>query len=703
MTYGSSHPSPTARKNGLQPLSYEEFKKVRRGGNSTTLIKCHQEGNKTRLLNIEEIWELQAKNEAGNEIHAKQGVLIKNGEKKRDAKDQLDLTNVFSIFEHDAGAARACEELSNGEMKGLVVCADRVPRVSILTDATGLSDHVDKTEQETKESSVILLPQEMPQQLEIDSIAGRTTLDTNDVSPDSSSKHTSTVQVQVEIDSVETPTNQVSVDDDDESEFCASNDEFSNFGATPVPNPSTQNLSPFQTAQVSNARFSGFSFTDETGEVKVLDVLSRNEHEKEAKAFKFNDGVQQDKSLTKPRIFLLRLKKNTTFKSVFKAGKKAIEVALLLRMCSSKAEERSVACLCTPMSNSAPFSPASLSVASTASSAVPVGANIGIGATPVHDAPPRVNLYGAIDYNRSRDESAADDSDELPPQPKSVNIVVDSVAVDEEDAVSLIAEAMRHDRDESTVVLVVSPRNRDHTVGAAHADALFTCDGGTSMNNIQATPVLQFERGYVLSPDSTAASEIENIFRHSSGSGSSIGSTREDESTLQHYDIGLEQASTFNDLPASPPNLLDTELVLTSSSQEGEEASPRSFIGWISSASPVESNRRKKKKEPTPSKRAPTLDSKKRGGIVTARVSDINRKLARLSSEGEYHRVSKRLGNNQQYIRSVPIGIAKSKSRDSVGSTTISLPSIKSFEGHTDLSYKCLGGSSTDDASARGQ
>lgn len=529
----------------MQPLSYEEFKKARRTGNSsTTLVKFHQ-GNTTRLLSIEEIKELQAKNGAEKEIRAKQGVLMENGERKRDATDKLvarqdpDLDKVFFIFEHD----RACD------------------------------------------------------QLDIDSVAGRTTLDTKS-------------QVQVGIgpsEEVETPTNQVYVDDD-ERESCP----ISNFGTTPVPDPSRQNLS-----------------------LKVSD----DEDEAKAAVSQFKDNVRNDESPTgrTPRIFLLSLKKSATFKGVLKAGRKAIE-----RKCSSKVNERSTSCLCTP-SNSAPFLPASISVASIATSSS--GANIGIGAIPV----PRVNLYGA-------NSSTGDDHDDSPPQSTNSNIVVDSVAVDEEDASSLIAEAVRHDGNGNKVVLVVTPRN--HAVGAAREDALFTSDCGMSINNLQATPlqIMQVEGGYLLSPDSTAPAEVENIFRCLSGSGSSIGSTLENEPT---------QASTFDNLTASPPTptpLLDTELVFTSS-EDGEEASP------------IES--RKQKKNPTL-----TLDSKKSAGIVTVRVSDINRQLARLSSEAEYtnHRVSRRLGNNQQYIRSVPIGIAKTKSRDSVG-TTVGLPLIKSFEG----------------------
>ena len=585
--------APRPRKNRLQPLSYEEFKEARRTGNlSTALVKCH-EGITTRLLSIEEIKELQAKNRAGKEIHTK-----KNGEQKRDCKDkvvarQVDLSEVFSIFQHDAAAALACEELSNGEMKGLLVCA---------------------VEQQAKES--LMLPQEMPQQLEVDSsVSGRTTLDTND---------DSVVQVQDSSEEVETPTKQV-YRDDDESEFCQSIDEFSNFGASPVRNPSTQNISPFQTVRVSIPRCSGLSFTD-------ADVLSMTDHEDlaEAAVFQLKNGVQHDRSTgSTTRISSLSLKKNTTFTSVLKAGRK-----VLLRMCSSKANERSTACQTIPISNPAPFASASISVASNSL------------ASPVQDAPPRVNFCGA-------NGSAADGHDDSPPQPIN-SIFVYPVATDEGDDASLIVEAVRDDSDSNKAVLVFTPRN--HAIDADHEEALFKNDSGMSINNLQATPlhIMQVERGgYVLSPNSTAAREVGNIFRCLSGSGSSIGSRIED---------GLEQSSTFDNRPASPPSmlLLDTEHDFTGS-EEGEEASPRSFIGWISIVSP---------------ERQPALDSKESAGNVTLRIAAINRRLSWTSDENSSkHRPSKNFGNSQQYIRSVPIGIAKTKSRDSVDSTTFSLPS----------------------------
>jgi len=272
--------------------------------------------------------------------------------------------------------------------------------------------------------------------------------------------------------------------------------------------------------------------------------------------------------------------------------------------------------------------------------------------------------------------------------------------------------------------------------------SLFTNDECNSLHgtSIQIMDAVEVEGGYLLTPTGveTHNNGVSNVFRFSTGDagrnlllGSVLDSDDEDDDTLLYHDgcTAIQQAPSFGDHtidtmtsfvdPFSTTD--DAHNILSKNGEEGID-SPKSFVSSLqftaasSTTSPsnasinsIWSTRSKMDKKKSPkTKSIPKSASKtrrSRGGLVKDRISSIHERIGMLSAassdEGSFrykHRArqcasigSAKSSLSTNYIRSVPIGIAKSYSQDScddVGNSGIRMSSgnlgyaKKSFESN---------------------
>ncbi|EED86104.1 predicted protein [Thalassiosira pseudonana CCMP1335] len=276
------------------------------------------------------------------------------------------------------------------------------------------------------------------------------------------------------------------------------------------------------------------------------------------------------KRVLKGRVLLLKVvKKISKAKS---KGKNVLRQVFLLPQCP-KPRSDAVAnaggdkfALVMPKSFPMPMSPASVSVASIASSIMSHGSSSSkriIGAVPVYAATHPLGLpYGAIDYNRSVSDSTVDGTDALPPPPTNVQSEAkDSSGDADEDAVSYIAAAMKADptdggvvveenetEEESSVFLLVAETDgpeesyrvisgfdgstpvpvkdivktlsdgdspRDSEIKPNNLAGLFT-DGSKSSQGTSYSIMDAGEGQYVLTP-TAAKHNVKNVFRQEKG------------------------------------------------------------------------------------------------------------------------------------------------------------------------------------------
>ena len=197
--------------------------------------------------------------------------------------------------------------------------------------------------------------------------------------------------------------------------------------------------------------------------------------------------IETGKRELKGRVFLLRIGKKIS--KVTNKGKNVLKQVLVMPALGEKKEEAGKnyannMALSLPHAFSAPMSPSSISVVSIVSSVMTGASKRIIGAIPVsqNQSPLLGHSYGAIKYTRSATDSTVGDS--LPSPPNILPPLEAKESMDEEDAVSFLAAAMKNagegedmifteedaasimatinaqelDEDEESVILVVTPR-----------------------------------------------------------------------------------------------------------------------------------------------------------------------------------------------------------------------------------------------------
>jgi hypothetical protein len=305
-----------------------------------------------------------------------------------------------------------------------------------------------------------------------------------------------------------------------------------------------------------------------------------------------------------------------------------------------------------------------MSVFSIASSVL--GGDI-IGATPVKSDG---ILYGAINYgDKSGAGSTVGEQDGLPSPPPS-NIAIPQNAsspFDEEDVVSYLAEAMRKSKDEDCLFLLITPREDDNE----EVSQLISDVGTPNPTPLQIMDAIEVEGGYLLTP--TGGNTHDNIFR---------SSTTEDDANL--LPDSVEPSVEREDNGAL---LYPEDCVVARNADADDNASPKANVSPAqptSSSNPhisidsTESKTQEKetklpKHELTP--KTASMAKRSSGGLVKARASIIQQRIAMLEAASSYDshdarhtttggvKVHPKVQTN--FVRSVPIAISKTYSRDS--------------------------------------
>ena len=511
------------------------------------------------------------------------------------------------------------------------------------------------------------------------------------------------------------PDDEKELDEDVEEEL----DENHNLGATPrkimgedghekddIPIP----LSLTKSNKLTPLEIEGLKFDEDSGEVLVSDhsMLGQYDSNSNEEAAALNRKPEEKRELG-GRIFLIRIKRKISkggWKKVMKKFLQPFKAKLKkdIAECSEVITDVKVFVPCSSK-HGMPLSPSSVSIISIESSVVTNnGTTTIIGATPVKsNLPPPELLYGAINYGRSFEESTVGTDDLPSPPPASMFLPMMSTVTsddqdeneeEEEDALSFLAEAMKQAQsDENSVILLadeissavidtpkqMSTRSNEISqkedtkeaddISEPESNIYFTKDeheqeAFKGMGALQIVDCTQVDGGYLLTPESY--NNKANIFR------CSISETC--ESILPGSVIGSEED---NNTPVS----LNTAESVSSPSNS-------------SRASIKLSNKVSKKKI------SPKSASKTRGGLVKSRISDIQQRIEMLSSTttssssddhctAYNHRyqhsqrtsysprsmysVKSKAGktknrmsssSSSKYIRTVPIGIAKTYSVD---------------------------------------